>query len=67
MTVTGTIEGVSYGAGPGEPDTAKITTSGWDIRGMCAYDREMVILPGRCDTSAQFSLIPSGATAIPTS
>lgn len=72
ISVSGSIDGISLGYGPGEeiPSGAVInqlpSTSGWTIRALAAYDREIVLLPGRVDTSAQFSLIPTGATAIPT-
>ncbi len=44
----------------------QVQAGSWIIRGMLAYDQEHVLLPGRVDVEAQFSLIPTGATAIPT-
>lgn len=72
ITISGEITGISLGYGPGEviPTGAQVgslpTTSGWTIRALAAYDREIVILPGRVDLAAQYSLIPTGATAVPT-
>lgn len=37
----------------------------WTVRVLMAYDHEHVLLPGRTDAEAQFSLIPTGNTAIP--
>jgi len=52
----------------GRTDTAisdYVQAQAWTIRIMSAYDQEHVLLPGRTDTDAQFSLIPTGASAIP--
>jgi hypothetical protein len=67
ITVSGEIEGVVSLAGP-MSEAVDPTTNAWTIRAWCAYDREMVVLPGRVDQSAQFSLLPTGSTSVqPTS
>ena len=43
----------------------QVAAQSWTIRAMEAYDRMNVILPGRTDMEAQFSLISTGNTAIP--
>jgi hypothetical protein len=66
VTISGTIEGVSAGYGPGQPVTDQISCDQWRITGMCAFDRLITALPGRVDTSSQFSLLSTAATSIPT-
>ena len=69
ISISGEIVGVASGAGPGEAPqlVAQASTSGWTVRALAAYDREIVLLPGRVDTSAQFSLIPtSSGVTVPT-
>lgn len=48
---------------PGKRDRVYADTL--QIRAWVAFDHEHVLLPGRTDVEAQFSLIPTGATAIP--
>ncbi len=43
----------------------EIEAQAWTIRAMVALDRMNILLPGRTDTEAQFSLISTGNTAIP--
>lgn len=42
-----------------------VQAQSWTVRVLSAFDQEHVLLPGRTDTEAQFSLIPTGASAIP--
>lgn len=63
ITVSGEIEGCMSLAGPSSA-AAQPTTGAWTVRAWAAYDREMVLLPGRVDISAQFSLLPTGSTSV---
>jgi hypothetical protein len=47
------------------PQQDGVFAQSWTIRAYMAYDHEHVLLPGRTDAEAQFSLIPTGNTAIP--
>lgn len=70
ITISGEIVGIATGASPGTAGgtlhPSLVSTTGWTVRALAAYDREIVILPGRVDLAAQYSLIPTGATAVPT-
>ena len=53
--------------GPDFYGTGDIGVDGWTLRAWLAYDRMAVLLPGRIDLSSQFSLLPAGATSVPSS
>lgn len=68
------IDGSAYLSNPGAGNRGSYWSSlqqdgvncrAWCIRGYIAYDQEHVLLPGRVDVDAQFSLVPTGATSIP--
>lgn len=60
-----TYDGASGPSPPSTGITDQVICRQWTIRGLLAYDQEHVLLPGRVDVDAQFSLVPTGATAIP--
>lgn len=52
-------------ASPTRAEGDAMTVGSWQIRAYMAFDHMMILLPGRIDPDAQFSLIGTGATAIP--
>lgn len=58
-------DGLSQMTNGGENPSDEVGCAGWTIRTYLAYDHEHVLLPGRVDPEAQFSLVPTGNTAIP--
>lgn len=65
VIVSGRINGVDQGSVGGVSQANPVSCDGWSIYGWLAFDQLSSILPGRIEISSQFSLLPTGSTAVP--